>query len=695
MANISGRLLFDRGRLNNPADLAGIANVEIVLQNIATNEIQVTLTGANGSYLFTNVSNGDYRVIEAFGYSSGVPVAQVPPLSFVANPPSGATNLDCVTPNTLLITVNGGDITGLNILNGPVTYTPINQIKDECAVILPGNLITAADNGTFGFFPPGTPANTAPTVPPQVPYPGLVPDFEYVLSSSTESIPDDGQYTIQNIMNNNFNNFAYTPSGTWWRIADHTTGNETGRFMLVNGYRITSVFFDTQVQVQSFTHYLFSAWIINVYKYPGFNPPALGVRITGVETGEILYDASLGAQIPTQEIVPQWKQIGTDIFTGDNTSIRIEFVSEGEAGYGNDYAVDDVSLSEIIVPEFIPVKSADKSAALVGEIITYTVVLSNDCSNDLTSVFFRDTLQEGLAFVPDSLTVNGTPQPGVDIDNGLLLADIPAGGSVTVTFQARVTEIPPINPIPNTAVLTYEYTPIIGGIPSKYEQESNTVFVLIVNSPQEFADVSVVKTAFPSPVIRGEEITYNILVRNAGPAVARNVVLTDDIAPDILNPEYSLDGGGFLPWLGFLDLGDMQPDTIHEIIITGIVAENAISPIVNTATALSDTPDPNLENNTSTVTVRIVNESTQRCQAITDVVQSAALQEAAIAHIINAEGEKIQEIVSMFQAGEATVEQVTAVNNSASQLIDALNTLEAAIQSKLRLLSNAFEECGD
>jgi uncharacterized repeat protein (TIGR01451 family) len=684
----------------NISDVAGIADVPIVLQSIPGGLRITALTASNGNYSFINVPNGDYRIVEAYGTTGGVPspadfnnavtgpvpTAAVPPLSFISNPPTGATNLDCVTPNTLLVTVNNSDLINQNIFNGPVTYTSIDSLLDSCAEIQPGNLITAADDGTFGFFPPGTPANTAPTIPPTVPYPGLVPDFEYVLSSSTASIPDDGQYTIQNIMNNNFNNSAYTPGGTWWRIADHTTGNETGRFMLVNGYQINSVFFHTEVNVTPNTHYLFSSWIINVYKYPGFNQPAFGIKITGNNTG-VLYEASLGVQIPTQELVPQWKQIGTNIFTGDNTSIVIDFISEGEAGYGNDYAVDDVKLSEINIPFFIPVKSADKSAALVGEIITYTVVLENNCTHDLTSVFFRDTLQAGLLFVPDSLTVNNVPQPGIDIDDGLLLADIPGGGQVTITFQARVTEIPAVNPIPNTAVLTYEYTPVLGGIPSKFEEESNIVFVEIAASPEEFADISVTKTPSTIAVNPGDELSYFILIENAGPAIAVDVILTDMIPSVILNPEYSIDGSVFFPWLGSLDLGDMLPDTEIEIIVRGTVSENAVSSIVNTATVESETPDPDLTNNTSTATVSVVPEVTDRCQAITDVIQSAALQEAAMAHILNAEGEKIQEIIAMLEAGGATIEQVTAINNVASRLVDTMNILELAIASKLRLLT--------
>ena len=131
----------------------------------------------------------------------------------MTNPPIGSTNLDGTTPNTLLITVAGSDITNQNILNGPVIYTPIENILDSCVSVSNINLITDADNGTFGFFPPGTPSNTGPEIEP---YPNVTPDFTYVVPDPTKFTPLDGEYTVQNIMTNAMSNVI----GAWWRIAD-------------------------------------------------------------------------------------------------------------------------------------------------------------------------------------------------------------------------------------------------------------------------------------------------------------------------------------------------------------------------------------------------------------------------------------------------------------------------------------------
>ena len=75
-----------------------------------------------------------------------------------------------------------------------------------------------------------------------------------------------------------------------------------------------------------------------------------------------------------------------------------------------------------------------------------------------------------------------------------------------------------------------------------------------------------------------------------------------------------------------------------------------------------------------------------RCRAITDIVQSVALEQVAISHILNAEGEKIQKAIS--QPG-VQIAQLVAVNESVLGVVDALTRLEQALVAKLTL----FEGC--
>ena len=71
-----------------------------------------------------------------------------------------------------------------------------------------------------------------------------------------------------------------------------------------------------------------------------------------------------------------------------------------------------------------------------------------------------------------------------------------------------------------------------------------------------------------------------------------------------------------------------------------------------------------------------------RDQAITDLIQSVALQETALSHMMNAEGEKMQAIVAM---PDVTQEQLMELNDSVSKFLNTVTRLEMMFQSKLEL----------
>ena len=56
MATVSGQIVFDRNRSATiDSGDSGIANIPVVLQDIATGVRLVVLTDASGNYVFTNV----------------------------------------------------------------------------------------------------------------------------------------------------------------------------------------------------------------------------------------------------------------------------------------------------------------------------------------------------------------------------------------------------------------------------------------------------------------------------------------------------------------------------------------------------------------------------------------------------------------------------------------------------------------
>lgn len=83
----------------------------------------------------------------------------------------------------------------------------------------------------------------------------------------------------------------------------------------------------------------------------------------------------------------------------------------------------------------------------------------------------------------------------------------------------------------------------------------------------------------------------------------------------------------------------------------------------------------------------IRSSNVSRSQAITDILQSIALEEAALAHILNVEGEKLQCAVAMECI---TAEKLIEVNETVRSTMEAAAKFEQALQAKLAVL---FQDC--
>lgn len=81
----------------------------------------------------------------------------------------------------------------------------------------------------------------------------------------------------------------------------------------------------------------------------------------------------------------------------------------------------------------------------------------------------------------------------------------------------------------------------------------------------------------------------------------------------------------------------------------------------------------------------IIPSTTTRVQAISDIIESVALEQTGLSHILNAEGEKIQKVVAF-----GTVDQILDINKSVEDLMNSVARLELILQSKLDLFSDCL-----
>lgn len=174
--------------------------------------------------------------------------------------------------------------------------------------------------------------------------------------------------------------------------------------------------------------------------------------------------------------------------------------------------------------KFSPVASVEP-----GGRMTYTLVYRNSGNLAASNVRLRDQLPEGVAYVPDSLTVAGNVSGQVvTVD----LGSLPAGGEGEVSFQVTVSpDMPEGSMVKNTAViLCNELDPI----PSN--QTSNEVAPVSSRPSLLF-----MKLDSPDPVFVGNPIVYTLEITNDGEIPLSNIEVRDHLpAQTIFN---SGDGG--------------------------------------------------------------------------------------------------------------------------------------------------------
>ncbi|MDP1843399.1 MAG: gliding motility-associated C-terminal domain-containing protein [Sediminibacterium sp.] len=159
------------------------------------------------------------------------------------------------------------------------------------------------------------------------------------LNYVAKDCPTDGEYTITDVSNNCF-------SSTWHSILSDHTGEDGGRFMLINASVTPDDFYvDTVKGLCGNTTYEFGAWVANVLKNSSCggngNKPNLTFKIETI-TGTVLGSYSTGDIQHQSSIV--WKQYGFFFKPNANTNtIILRITNNAAGGCGNDLAIDDIT----------------------------------------------------------------------------------------------------------------------------------------------------------------------------------------------------------------------------------------------------------------------------------------------------------------------------------------------------------------
>jgi uncharacterized repeat protein (TIGR01451 family) len=213
-----------------------------------------------------------------------------------------------------------------------------------------------------------------------------------------------------------------------------------------------------------------------------------------------------------------------------------------------------------------------------GDEVVWTITVTNHGPDDAINTVLKDILPDGLIYVSDD------SKGAYDNENAIwTIGDLPVGDTVTLTIKTKVnTSNATITKDVSVSSDTYD--------PNLSNNKDNSSVDVI---PE--ADLEIIKLVSDDTPFKGDVITWTIIVINNGRDTAVNTVVTDKLPSDVV---YVSDdsNGAYDHTTGIWTVGDLANGKSATLRIETLV-DVTNKTIINVADAVSDTYDPNEENN--------------------------------------------------------------------------------------------------
>jgi uncharacterized repeat protein (TIGR01451 family) len=263
----------------------------------------------------------------------------------------------------------------------------------------------------------------------------------------------------------------------------------------------------------------------------------------------------------------------------DSTPDNNEATTEGDAEPSADVSVTKTLTSGRPVP---------------GAQVTWTVQVSNAGPSTAREVAMTDTVDASVSGV--TATSDASPDPcTVGSGNGVTcdFGDLAAGATQLVTIRGTLAE-GFTGALANTARVASPTDGTPGNNASTVEAEA---------VPR--ADLSITKTMAPTTPVAGKDVTFTMVVRNAGPSTARDVVVADSLIAPLGGATASMTDGGTCRVQGqdvTCSIATLASGSQTTVTVTAALDAAFTGEVTNTATVSAATPDPDPANNTAQVT---------------------------------------------------------------------------------------------
>jgi len=259
------------------------------------------------------------------------------------------------------------------------------------------------------------------------------------------------------------------------------------------------------------------------------------------ESKKILLKGDVLPSLEDGHIIKEEVSISSDIFDDD---------------FSNNTFNIDVEISRLIELSIIQIDNPDP--VIAGNMLTYSIVVKNLGPSYASGVkvknfIYYQAFSGVLLYSLDGGHSWNTFLGEIDI------GEIKNNDSVHILWKGRVEQTFSGNIINKVEVSGNENDSFTGNNVSI----ENTGVIMR-------GDLEIRTTATPLPAIAGNDLSYNLVIKNNGPSVSSSVLITDKIFPKLENVVF-FDGYSWRPWNGGFTIPRLMSGESFEVLIRGKV----------------------------------------------------------------------------------------------------------------------------
>ncbi len=259
---------------------------------------------------------------------------------------------------------------------------------------------------------------------------------------------------------------------------------------------------------------------------------------------------------------------------------------------------DSVTQDVVAVADLSITKVADAPQFAAGGLAGFSLVVTNAGPSDAVQTEVGDLFPSQIVFDPEASdpSCSEVVDPAVTYVS-CMIGTLASGETRTVRVAGRI----PPDQAPIDVVNFGAVASAVTGEPNFTDNQSE-VTVSIVQS----ADLVVTKAADAASYAAGERATYTIGVTNQGPSTASDVVMTDALPAGLAFVDVVAGDGvtcEFAAGVVTCTAPTLGPgDAVSATVRVDLPADLEPGPVVNTASVVSSTPDPDVASNSASTT---------------------------------------------------------------------------------------------